>query len=117
MHRICGFGCNRFADCCTHSLWCNQTDRSKRHCGSISWRVSYSRKSFIRLLNSNCFRLFFFSTKKTFNSDGKPVTLDDFLYNRYYARHNNATWISDTLLLHKDRSVSRYYVSIQIKSH
>lgn len=36
----------------------------------------------------------------------KSISLTDVLDNKFYARHNNATWISDTELLFKDAQVS-----------
>lgn len=37
---------------------------------------------------------------------GDPIQLADVLDNRFYARHNNATWISDTELMFRDVNVS-----------
>lgn len=33
---------------------------------------------------------------------GKPISLSDVLDNKYYARHSNASWISNNLLFYKD---------------
>lgn len=37
---------------------------------------------------------------------GEPIQLTDVLDNKFYARGNNATWISDTELLYRDLFVS-----------
>lgn len=55
----------------------------------------------------NLFCFFFLFEKIKINRGGQPIALDDFLYSRYYARHNNATWISDSTLLYRDRHVSQ----------
>ncbi|XP_031621025.1 venom dipeptidyl peptidase 4-like isoform X2 [Contarinia nasturtii] len=41
---------------------------------------------------------------KNKNGIGLPISLNDVLGGKYYARHNNATWISDTLLFYRDFS-------------
>lgn len=38
---------------------------------------------------------------------GKPISLSDVLDNKYYARHSNASWISNNLLLYKDGAVCK----------
>lgn len=37
---------------------------------------------------------------------GEPINLTDVLDNKFFARHNNATWISDSELFYKDAYVS-----------
>lgn len=41
------------------------------------------------------------------NNPGDPVSITDVLEGKFYARHNNATWISDTELFYRDSSVRR----------
>lgn len=45
---------------------------------------------------------------------GNPVTLNDILEGKFYAKHNNASWISDTLLFYRDSAV-RFYCTFVIK--
>ncbi|XP_031623304.1 venom dipeptidyl peptidase 4-like [Contarinia nasturtii] len=46
---------------------------------------------------------------------GSPITLDDVLDGTYYARRNNATFISDTLLYYRDSS--RNIVTFDLKTN
>lgn len=45
---------------------------------------------------------------------GEPIKLADVLDNKFYARHNNASWVSDTGLIYRDIYVSWVIFSICI---
>lgn len=53
---------------------------------------------------------------KNQNKIGLPISLNDVLDGKYYARRNNATWISDSLLFYRDFSV-RYIFFINFIEH
>lgn len=67
-------------------------------------------------------------SKSALTDTGNPVTLDDVLEGRFYAKHNNASWISDTLLYYRDSTVrfihrlsracdSNFFSKIKINFH